>query len=74
MFLLVSGRHVGAHPDRHQHTPIYPVVARDKLCESEACWASVFWLDNASPKRCCFVGDLVCFIIFVIFIIFFTLL
>ena len=32
MFLLVSGNHVGAHPDGHQHTPYadmvdHPVVA-----------------------------------------------
>ena len=67
MFLLVSGRHVSAHLDEHQHTPYadmvhWPFVARDELCKSEARWASVFWFDNASPERSCLVGDLVCLI------------
>ena len=67
MFLLVSGRHVSAHLDDHQHTPYadmehWPFVARDELCKSEARWASVFWFDNASPERSCLVGDLVCLI------------
>ena len=40
----------------------HSVVACDELYESEASWASVFYFDNASSEKSCFVRDLVFFI------------
>ena len=38
----------------------HAVVAWNELYESEASWASVFFFNNASSEKPCFVGDLVC--------------
>jgi len=40
----------------------HAVGARDESHESEASQALMFCFDNASPKKSCFVVDLVCFI------------
>ena len=41
----------------------HSVGTRDELHESEASEASVFFFDNASPEKTCFVDGLVCFIL-----------
>ena len=38
------------------------VGTRDELHESEASEASVFYFDNASPEKSCFMDCLLCFI------------
>ena len=48
-----------------QHTPNANMAdhsegAWEELHESEAGEALVFWFDNASPEKCCFVEGLVC--------------
>ena len=66
---LPSYQRVGNERDgeRERNTPNanmadHSVVARDELHESEVSQSLMFYFDNASPEKSCFIVDLFCFI------------
>ena len=60
MFLLVSGRHVGAHPDGHQHWSVHTNLSKSR----EKSFSHIL-----HKKNCCDLnlGESVCIVTFFLF-------